>query len=66
MHAHQLQTKKQVFLASNRDKAKEPVAPIKSVTLERQNLPLTIKYDDKTYILVLTRSNKLLLQKPIE
>ena len=66
MYAQQLHTNKQVFPASNRDKSKEPVVPLKSVTLERQNLPLTVKYDDKTYILVLTKSNKLLLQKPIE
>jgi hypothetical protein len=35
------------------------------VCLTRDELPLTVQYDDKTYILVLTKSNKLLLQKPI-
>jgi hypothetical protein len=35
------------------------------VTLTRAELPLTVQYDDKTYILVLTKSNKLLLQKPL-
>jgi hemin uptake protein HemP len=38
----------------------------KTVTLDRSNLPLSINYDGKRYILVLTKSNKLLLQKPIE
>jgi len=35
------------------------------VRLTRDELPLTVQYDDKTYILVLTKSNKLLLQKPL-
>lgn len=35
------------------------------VHLTREELPLTVQYDDKTYVLVLTKSNKLLLQKPI-
>jgi hypothetical protein len=35
------------------------------VSLTREELPLTVQYDDKTYILVLTKSNKLLLQKPL-
>jgi hypothetical protein len=35
------------------------------VRLSRDELPLTVQYDDKTYILVLTKSNKLLLQKPL-
>jgi len=35
------------------------------VCLTRDELPLTVQYDDKTYVLVLTKSNKLLLQKPI-
>ncbi len=33
------------------------------VSLTRNELPLTVQYGDKTYILVLTKSNKLLLQK---
>jgi hemin uptake protein HemP len=35
------------------------------VHLTREELPLTVQFDDKTYVLVLTKSNKLLLQKPI-
>jgi hypothetical protein len=35
------------------------------VCLTRDQLPLTVQYDDTTYVLVLTKSNKLLLQKPI-
>lgn len=35
------------------------------ISLTRDELPLTVQYDDKTYILVLTKSNKLLLQKPL-
>lgn len=34
------------------------------VSVDRSQLPLTIHFGDKTYILVVTRSNKLLLQKP--
>lgn len=35
------------------------------ISLTCDELPLTVQYDDKTYVLVLTKSNKLLLQKPI-
>jgi hemin uptake protein HemP len=38
----------------------------KHLSLQRQNFPLTINYGEKTYVLVLTRSGKLLLQKPFE
>jgi len=38
----------------------------RSITLKRHNLPMTVRYEDKTYILVLTKSGKLLLQKPLE
>jgi hemin uptake protein HemP len=37
----------------------------KNITLERCHLPLTISYEGAKYVLVLTRSNKLLLQKPL-
>jgi hypothetical protein len=33
--------------------------------LGRTDLPLMVEYDDKRYVLVLTSSNKLLLQKPL-
>jgi hypothetical protein len=51
-------------------KNREGVAPTRvrerlEVHLTREDLPLTVQYDDKTYVLVLTKSNKLLLQKPI-
>lgn len=32
--------------------------------LSKAQLPLMVEYDDKTYVLVLTKSDKLLLQKP--
>lgn len=38
----------------------------KYIKLESKNFPLTISYMEKTYILVLTKSGKLLLQKPFE
>jgi len=34
------------------------------IRVDRSQLPLTVHFGEKTYILVLTRSNKLLLQKP--
>jgi hypothetical protein len=40
--------------------------PLKDISLDRENFPLTVRYGNKTYILVLTKSNKLLLQKPFE
>jgi len=33
--------------------------------LSRAELPLMVEFDDKTYVLVLTKSDKLLLQKPL-
>jgi hypothetical protein len=33
--------------------------------LNKSELPLMVEYDDKTYVLVLTKSDKLLLQKPL-
>lgn len=38
----------------------------KNIKLESSHFPLTISYMEKTYILVLTKSGKLLLQKPFE
>lgn len=35
------------------------------LNLEREQLPLAITYEGTKYVLVLTRSNKLLLQKPL-
>jgi hypothetical protein len=32
--------------------------------LNKSDLPLMVEYDDKTYVLVLTKGEKLLLQKP--
>ena len=32
--------------------------------LSKAELPLMVEYDDKTYVLVLTKGDKLLLQKP--
>jgi hypothetical protein len=32
--------------------------------LNKTDLPLMVEYDDKTYVLVLTKGEKLLLQKP--
>jgi hypothetical protein len=34
------------------------------LSLSKNELPLTVEYGDKAYVLVLTRSGKLLLQKP--
>lgn len=44
-----------------------PVISTKSfeVALTRDELPLTVFYEGATYVLVLTRNNKLLLQKPL-
>ena len=33
--------------------------------MDRKDLPLTISYGEKTYILIVTKSEKLLLQKPL-
>jgi hypothetical protein len=33
--------------------------------LSKTDLPLMIRYDDKAYVLVLTKGDKLLLQKPL-
>jgi hypothetical protein len=38
----------------------------KQLTLERRDLPLTVQYGDTTYVLVVTKTEKLLLQKPLE
>jgi hypothetical protein len=66
-------TGKVVSLATKQDITQEPRERIIAVReskhyevyLTRKDFPLTVQYDDKTYILVLTKSNKLLLQKPI-
>jgi len=41
-------------------------SPRKLLTLERKDLPLTVQYGETTYVLVVTKSEKLLLQKPLE
>jgi hypothetical protein len=33
--------------------------------MDRKDLPLTISYGEKTYVLIVTKSEKLLLQKPL-
>ena len=38
----------------------------KCLTLGRSDLPLTVQYGETTYVLVVTKSEKLLLQKPLE
>jgi len=38
----------------------------KLLTLYRNDLPLTVQYGESTYVLVVTKSEKLLLQKPLE
>jgi len=38
----------------------------KLLTLDRKDFPLTVRYGDTTYVLVVTKSEKLLLQKPLE
>ena len=37
----------------------------KLLTLDRNDLPLTVRYGETTYVLVVTKSEKLLLQKPL-
>ncbi len=38
----------------------------KQLTLDRSDLPLTVRYGETTYVLVVTKTEKLLLQKPLE
>lgn len=40
--------------------------PRKQLTLDRNDLPLTVRYGETTYVLVVTKTEKLLLQKPLE
>jgi len=42
------------------------IKPRKLLTLDRNDLPLTVRYGESTYVLVVTKSKKLLLQKPLE
>jgi len=42
------------------------IKPRKRLTLDRNDLPLTVRYGESTYVLVVTKSEKLLLQKPLE
>ncbi|MDD2897748.1 MAG: hypothetical protein PHI31_03430 [Desulfuromonadaceae bacterium] len=41
------------------------VPPRKVLSMERNDFPLTVQYGDTTYVLVATKGNKLLLQKPL-
>ena len=38
----------------------------KLLTMDRKDFPLTVQYGETTYVLVVTKSEKLLLQKPLE
>ena len=38
----------------------------KRLTMARSDFPLTVQYGETTYVLVVTKSEKLLLQKPLE
>ncbi len=38
----------------------------KRMTMARRDFPLTVQYGETTYVLVVTKSEKLLLQKPLE
>lgn len=38
----------------------------REIVLSKDNLPLTIFYKDKRYILILTKNDKLMLQKAID
>jgi hypothetical protein len=42
------------------------VKPRKLLTMDRNDFPLTVQYGESTYVLVVTKSEKLLLQKPLE
>ncbi|HIJ97384.1 MAG TPA: hypothetical protein HPP94_16960 [Desulfuromonadales bacterium] len=44
----------------------DTIKPRKLLTLERKDLPLTVQYGETTYVLVVTKSEKLLLQKPLD
>jgi hypothetical protein len=37
----------------------------KRLTIARVDFPLTVQYGETTYVLVVTKSKKLLLQKPL-
>jgi hypothetical protein len=43
----------------------DPVKSKKRLTMARNDFPLTVQYGETTYILVVTKSEKLLLQKPL-
>jgi hypothetical protein len=38
----------------------------KALVIKSDDLPLTIAYGDKKYVLLLTKNDKLILQKPID
>jgi len=40
--------------------------PRKMLTMDRSDFPLTVQYGETTYVLISTKSKKLLLQKPLE
>ena len=43
-----------------------PVSRRTLLKLERGDLPLAVQYGESTYVLVVTKTGKLLLQKPLE
>ncbi len=45
-----------------------PEKPIekKELALKREELPLVIRFQEKKYVLFLTKNDKLILQKPID
>jgi hypothetical protein len=46
-------------------KETSPVKSLKRLTMARADFPLTVQYGETTYVLVVTKSEKLLLQKPL-
>ncbi|MFZ4855554.1 MAG: hypothetical protein ACOYL3_04090 [Desulfuromonadaceae bacterium] len=46
-------------------KETDPVPSRKRLTMARNDFPLTVQYGETTYVLVVTKSEKLLLQKPL-
>lgn len=42
------------------------IRPRRLLTLDRKDFPLTVQYGETTYVLVVTKTEKLLLQKPLE
>lgn len=45
--------------------AKDLINPRKQLIMDRSDFPLTIRFGESTYILVVTKNDKVLLQKPL-